>query len=63
MYLDTVKHIHAYHWDDDFIIPDSVNERVEELASSENIQLLHNVSPVFKWAPGVPIDDKYVTDE
>ena len=63
MPLETGKFIHAYHLQDDFSIPDSLIERVEELASGENMPLLQNVSPKFEWAPGITIDDKHVTNE
>ena len=63
MPLETGKFIHAYHLQDDFSIPDSLIERVEELASGENMPLLQNGSPIFEWAPGVAIDDEDVTYE
>ena len=63
MSLDTGKPIHAYHWEYALTIPDSVTEISEELSSGEKIPLLQNGGPIFEWAPGVPIDDKDVTDE
>ena len=36
---------------------------MEESASGENIPFIHNSSPIFEWASGVPIDEKDITDE
>ena len=44
-------------------IPDSVIERVVELASSENMPSIQNQSPIFEWSSGVPIDEEDLTYE
>ena len=56
MSLYSGKRIHGFVWDE-LTVDKSVIERVEELACAENQPSHVDNYPLFKWTPGVAIED------
>ena len=54
MSLNSGKRINSYNWNQ-LPIPDDVIQRVEQLANDENQPYLDDKTPMFEWAPGIPV--------
>ena len=57
MNLHTGKRIHAFAWKE-LPVPDWVIEKVEEMAEIEGQPKMTDRTPLFEWAPGVPVLDE-----